>query len=353
MSALYAVLEYCYSGTNDNKWVKSDIMRQIVLLIYPGVTIGQLTGMAEVFRFANELARFLRPAAAPRYQLSYFQFSDSDSYRMDGVQIDCIKQLPEQIDALLIPGSYAHQASELAAQISYFRQHRAWFRQLERQGSVIASSCNGSFGLAATGLLDQQQATTCWFLAEFFQQQFPTVTLDATATVKRAGQCYTAGATSAYLSLCLALIQHFDGVRFAAQLAKVLLIEPALHGQAPFLSVDQLVHHDDARIAEVQLYLRNHLAEPLDLQQLAARFAMSSRTLIRRFKAATGETPMAWLQKLRIDKAKMLLESSNMSVEQLTKAIGYEDVSSFRKLFQQFTRLTPKAYRNQFSLNPD
>ena len=93
-------------------------MRQVVLLIYPGVTIGQLTGMAEVFRFANELARFLRPAA-PRYQLSYFQFGDSDSYRMDGVQIDCIKQLPEQIDALLIPGSYAHQASELAAQISY------------------------------------------------------------------------------------------------------------------------------------------------------------------------------------------------------------------------------------------
>jgi transcriptional regulator GlxA family with amidase domain len=332
--------------------VKSDMVRQVVMLIYPGVTIGQLTGMAEVFRFANELAHFLQPTAPARYQLSYFQLGGQSSYRMDGVQIDCAEQLPEHIDALLIPGSYAHHVSELTAQISFFQQHREWFYQLERQGCLIAAACNGSFGLAATGLLDQQQATTCWFLAEFFQQQFPAVTLDATATVKRAGYCYTAGATTAYLSLCLALVQQFDGVRFAAQLAKILLVEPALHGQAPFLSVDQLVQHNDARIAEVQVYLRNHLAEPLDLQQLSVRFAMSSRTLIRRFKAATGETPMAWLQKLRIDKAKMLLESSNISIEQLTRAIGYEDVSSFRKLFQQFTRLTPKAYRNQFSLNP-
>jgi transcriptional regulator GlxA family with amidase domain len=269
------------------------------------------------------------------------------------VQIQCATSLPAHIDAVLIPGSYAHQATELAATMNFFHQHRDWFIELERQGCLLAAACNGSFALAATGLLDQQQATTCWFLAEFFQQQFPAVRLDAAAVVKRAGHCLTAGATTAYLSLCLAVIQQFDGTRFASQLAKILLIEPAIHGQAPFLSVDQLVHHTDERIADVQAYLRNHLAEPVDLQQLAARFAMSSRTLIRRFKAATGETPMAWLQKLRVDKAKMLLESSNLSVEQLTRAIGYEDVSSFRKLFQQYTRMTPKAYRSQFTLQTD
>ena len=114
------------------------------------------------------------------------------------------------------------------------------------------------------------------------------------------------------------------------------------------MSVQQMVSHQDDRIAAVQLYLRKHLAEPLDLQQLAQRFAMSGRTLIRRFKSATGDTPMAWLQKLRIDKAKNLLETTLLPLEQLTQQVGYEDVSSFRKLFQQYTQMTPKAYRDHF-----
>ncbi len=202
--------------------------------------------------------------------------------------------------------------------------------------------------MAATGLLDGGEATTCWFLAEYFQQLFPQIQLKAAETVSRSGNCFTAGATTAYLQLCLQLLTEFDGGRFSGQLAKILLVQPAFQSQAPFLSVQQLISHQDDRIAAVQAYLRKHLAEPLDLQQLAGKFAMSGRTLIRRFKAATGDTPMAWLQKLRIDKAKALLETTRLPLEQLTQQVGYEDVSSFRKLFQQYTQMTPKAYRDHF-----
>lgn len=324
-------------------------MRQIVILLYPGVALGQLTGMAEIFRFANELARYLDPGAATeRYQVRFYQFGAGADYQADALHIACDTSLPAQIDALLIPGSYAHQPAELAEVTALFRRHSAWFRQLTAAGTLIGAGCNGSFALAATGLLNAGEATTCWFLSEYFQHLFPQVKLTPEVTVCRSGRCFTAGATSAYLQLCLQLITEFDGSRFSRQLAKIMLVEPALQSQAPFMSVQQMVSHQDERVAAVQLYLRKHLAEPLDLQQLAQRFAMSGRTLIRRFKSATGDTPMAWLQKLRIDKAKSLLETTLLPLEQLTQQVGYEDVSSFRKLFQQHTQMTPKAYRDHF-----
>ncbi len=324
-------------------------MKQVLVLVYPGVALGHLTGMAEVFRFANQLASYLDPLAVqPRYQVQFYHLSGEPGYQAGALQINCITVLPEQIDAVLIPGSYAYQAPELQQIMQLFRTHRDWFHLLRQQGTLLGAGCIGSFALAATGLLDGGEATTCWFLAEYFQQLFPQIQLTAEATVSRNGRCFTAGATTAYLQLCLQLITEFDGVRFSSQLAKILLVEPAFHSQAPFLSVRQLVSHQDERIAAVQQYLRKHLAEPLDLQQLALRFAMSSRTLIRRFKSATGDTPMAWLQKLRVDKAKYLLETTLLPLEQLTLQVGYEDVSSFRKLFQQYTQMTPKAYRNHF-----
>lgn len=324
-------------------------MKQLFVLVYPGVAVGHLTGMAEVFRFANQLARYLDPLAAQeRFSVQFCHLAGATSYQAESLQVSCIGQLPDQLDALLIPGSYAHRAEELNQVTALFTEHRQWFLQLQAKGTLIAAGCNGSFGLAATGLLDGGEATTCWFLAEYFQQLFPKVRLNAAETVSRSGNCFTAGATTAYLQLCLQLLTEFEGARFSRQLAKILLVQPAFLSQAPFLSVKQMISHQDDRIAAVQAYLRKHLAEPLDLQQLAEQFAMSGRTLIRRFKAATGDTPMAWLQKLRIDKAKALLETTRLPLEQLTQQVGYEDVSSFRKLFQQYTQMTPKAYRDHF-----
>lgn len=338
-----------YSGKIDILNAKSDTMKTIVVLVYPEVAVGQLTGMAEVFRFANQLAAYLQPDSPPLYQVFFYQLDGNTSYQSAELSVHCVSSLPQQLDAVLLPGNYVHHRSGLAELAQLFQQHSSWFARIQAQGCWLGAACNGTFALASTGLLDGAQATTCWFLADHFRQQFPQVQLDVNATVCRSGRNLTAGATSAYLQLCLQLIREFHGARFSNQLSKVLLVEPALHGQAPFLSVQQLISHQDERIIAVQQYLQRHLAEPVELQQLAQQFAMSGRTLIRRFKAATGDTPMAWLQKLRIDKAKALLESTQLPLEQLTSEVGYEDVSSFRKLFQQYTRMTPKAYRAQFS----
>ena len=159
-------------------------MKSLLVLVYPGVALGHLTGMAEVFRFANQLAQYLDPLSLqPRYQVQFYHLSGASSYQADGLQVTCTTQLPAQIDALLIPGSYAHQAPELEQVMTLFRTHKDWFSNLQQQGTLLAAGCNGSFALAATGLLDGGEATTCWFLAEYFQQMFPQVHLKAEVAV--------------------------------------------------------------------------------------------------------------------------------------------------------------------------
>lgn len=339
-----------YSGISDTFRVKIDKMRQVIIVVYPGVSLGQLTGMAEIFRFANELAHFQQQGAGQDlYQVQYYQLGGGPHYDAGPLQLSCCPELPASVDCWLIPGSYAHMREQLLQVTALFSEHAALFRQQALAGSVIGAGCNGTFALAATGLLDGGLATTCWFLADYFQQTFQDITLDAQSSVRRSGVCLTAGASTAYIQLCLQIIADQQGSRFASQLAKLLMVEPAGQSQAPFLSVQQLLSHQDEKIANIQQYLRQRLAQPLELSQLASEFAMSSRTLSRRFKAATGLTPMAWLQKLRIDKAKQLLENTMLPLEQLTLQVGYEDVSSFRKLFQQYTQMTPKAYRAHFA----
>lgn len=325
--------------------------RQMVLLVYPKISLAQLLGMQELIGFANELYRFQHPGAEPLYHCSLYQLGGEPSYSAGAVTLHCETSLPAAIDTLLIPGSLQHEAAELAELSRQFSQHKPWFEQLKRQGTRLAAGCNGTFALAATGLLDHEKATTCWFLEQHFRQMFPKIQLCAEHLVCSSGNgLYTAGATTGYVQLVLQLIREHQGARFVSQLSKLMLNEPASISQAPYMSVQQLVPHQDAKVADVQLHLQRHLAQELDLVSLAQRFYMSPRTLIRRFKQATGDTPMAFLQKLRIEKAKKMLETSLLPVEDIMQGVGYQDLSSFRKLFLQYTSLTPKNYRERFYL---
>ncbi len=325
-------------------------MNQVVIVIYPGVCLGQVCGMQDYFRFCNELARHQNPEQGPLYQVQLMHISSELQYQDGIISLNCLPLSLQDASLVLIPGSYAHSSSALIAIAQKFQQQQALFSAVHQKGVPIAASCNGSFALAATGLLNDKSATTCWFLADFFRELYPQVALTVDEKVQQADGLYTAGATSAYIELCLYLTQLQQGARFSQQMAKIMLTDPHCASQAPYLTLQQLLPHQDDKIAQVQQYLRSHLAQNIELTALADHFAMTPRTLLRRFKQSTGDTPMAYLQKLRIEKAKHLLESSLLPVEQLLPVVGYEDLSSFRKLFQQYTSLTPKAYRDRFYL---
>jgi transcriptional regulator GlxA family with amidase domain len=327
-------------------------MIQVSIVLYPGVASGQVCGIADYFRFCNDLARFQQPdMTEPLYQVQLMEINSQSQLQAGMMNFQCQPLDFQHSQLIVIPGSYAHSSTELKVVISMFAQAREHFLRAYQRDIPIAASCNGSFALAATGLLDGKTATTCWFLAEFFRYFFPQVQLQVDHKVAEHTGLYTAGATNAYIQLCLALTQQLQGGRFSQQMAKIMLTDPHCSSQTPYLTLSQMMPQRDEKIQQIQQYLQDHLAENIELTQVANHFAMTQRTLIRRFKQSTGDTPMAYLQKLRIEKAKQLLESSQLPIEDLLNVVGYEDLSSFRKLFQQYTSLTPKAYRDRFYLS--
>lgn len=325
-------------------------MTTVTILLYPNVSVAQVSGFIDLFRFANDLWQYQHPGSRDLYRIELADLSGQQQYQTGHLTFQCLRSIPARTEVLLIPGSYAHEPVSLAGLIELFQGHSHKFKQLAEQGILIGACCNGTFGLAATGLLNSHTATTCWFLTDYFQRCFPKVKLHAEQAVVQSDRFCTAGATTSYIQLGLLVTQLNQGSVFSQQLAKLLVTESATLQQGPFLSVQQLVPHQDQQISDVQSYLRQHYAKEIALSEIADKFAMSERTLIRRFKQATGDTPMAWLQKVRVDKAKQLLETTLLPIDDLPQAVGYADLSSFRKLFQHYTTLSPKVYRERFYL---
>jgi transcriptional regulator GlxA family with amidase domain len=224
-----------------------------------------------------------------------------------------------------------------------------WLGKQGHNGACLCSVCAGAFLLAKTGLLAGKQATTHWNLADHFAIRFPEVILRKEKMLVDEGACITAGGVSAYLDLGLYLISRFASFELASKLSKLLLIDPSRRLQTPYQTFSWNKVHGDKDIKTVQDWLEENPDQPVTISALAARAGLGERTFIRRFKRATGETPLSYLQQLRIEKARRLLETTSLAVEEITLKSGYEDISSFRKLFKRQTGLSPSAYRKRFS----
>lgn len=225
-----------------------------------------------------------------------------------------------------------------------------WLAEQGAKGACLCSACAGAFLIAQTGLLAGKRATTHWNLAGEFARRFPDVILKREKMLVDEGDIVTAGGVTAYLDLALHLVGRFGSPQLAASLSRLLLIDPARYLQSPYRQYSYTKGHGDERVVEVQKWLEEDCTRPVSLKDLADRARLGERTLMRRFKKATGDTPLKYLQQLRIDKARMLLESTSETIESITMAIGYEDVSSFRKLFTRLTGLSPAEYRRRFTI---
>lgn len=223
-----------------------------------------------------------------------------------------------------------------------------WLQLQHQQGSYIASMCTGAFVVAQAGLLDGRCATTHWAFSEQFAQRFPRVKLQTERTVTDDGQVMCSGGSTSGSDLLLHLIRKFSSPQLAAECAKKLLVDVSARSQAPYSSTTFKKNHTDADILKIQICLERRLASPIVLEQVADEFGLGMRNFIRRFKEATDQTPIQYVQNLRIEKAKLLLESTREAFDQITFHVGYEDGSSFRRLFKQRVGLAPSAYRKRF-----
>ena len=223
-----------------------------------------------------------------------------------------------------------------------------WLKHHYDQGADIAGFSTGAYFLAEAGILNNKQATTHWGFAEPFKARYPQVKLTPEQLITADGNVFCAGGTVACLDLCLFFLERYFGNEYASETASSAVVDAVRNSQLAYDLARSKKYHQDEDVLAIQAWLEEHYSESINLESLSDQFNMSTRTFKRRFKLATGETPLAYLQSLRIEGAKKKLELSTESIEKISEQIGYEDMAFFSKLFKRLTGLSPTQYRKKF-----
>ena len=223
-----------------------------------------------------------------------------------------------------------------------------WLKKWHARGTAIAAVCSGVGLLAETGLLNGRRATTHWGIAERLRAKYPQVNWMPELLVTEDRDLYCGGGMNAALDLSLYLAERFCGHEIAVQAAKALLLETPRSWQSGFAITPLNTAHQDAAIARAQEWLHKNLHRVFPMESPAEHVGMSARNFVRRFKAATGDSPIEYLQKVRVAAAKRLLENSHRTIQEISEAVGYQDVAFFRSLFKRLTGIPPASYRERF-----
>lgn len=261
---------------------------------------------------------------------------------------DVVFAEPRSFDVIIVP--------DLAVETGFDPRGRwpaacAWLRAQYEGGTVVCSVCTGSILLAEAGLLEGLEATTHWGAQRLFESRYPAVKLAAERILVPAGpehRLITSGGSASWADLVLYLIARFCGREQAVRAAKVFVLGDRSDGQLPFSAMMRPRRHGDAAIDGCQAWIAEHYATPSPVAAMVERSGLAERTFKRRFRAATGYTPIEYVQTLRIEEAKHLLETTSMPLDEVSAEVGYRDPSSFRRLFKRLTGVSPARYRQRF-----
>lgn len=322
-------------------------MPKINFLVFENCMASGIIGPREVLSIANSIAEERSDSIAC---FEGFEVASSEGIEVCGfagsrVEVGC-KLSDINPDILIIPPCFGDVDPLLNDQtVKKFLLERI------DKGTVVATVCAGSFLLAGTGYLDRKIATTHWKLADNFRKRFPQVDLQPQQMLIDGGGYICAGGAMAWQDLALHLISRFMGRDVASSCAKILVMDSTRHVQTPYFMFDQQKEASgfaDKNITEVQKWMQENYRESISTEEMARLAGLGMRTFLRRFKRATGLTPGSYLQQLRVEAARHLLEVSNKGVDEITIMIGYENSSSFRRLFKKKTGLNPGEYRSRF-----
>lgn len=321
-------------------------MIKIAILAYDNCLQSGIAGMLDLFTLANWEKKRLQPEQGSpfcRTELVTLDGEPVTSFNRQQVSANTGIEACEDIDLLIVPGIMGRPEVLLEQ-----KELTSWIVEQHQRGVIVASACSGAFLLAAGGLLKGRPATTHWQLADRFRMRFPQVDLQIDRLVIDDDRCLTAGGTSAHTDLALYLIEKFGTKRLADACAQMMLIDRSRRDQAPFVRFRGCREHIDEPILKVQQWLDRYYREKVTVRVMAKRSGLNERTFLRRFKRATGEAPLEYLQRLRVEKAKQMLLTTDESLENITNAVGYIDLSSFRRLFRQIVGMSPTVYRQRF-----
>jgi transcriptional regulator GlxA family with amidase domain len=315
---------------------------EIGLVIYPGAQMAAVLGMTDFLTLAGRIAsEQANGRQIPSLRISHWQLQNGEDIPVrvldtaPGVEgTPNVLIMPPRLDAPIEP----HEAAPFVN----------WLLERHGTGTLLGSICTGAFLLGETGLLSGRCITTHWTFEETFQARFPEARTDADRLLIDDGDIITAGGAMAWTDLVLKLIDRHLGPVVMMETARRLLVDPPGREQSYYSAFSPRLNHGDGAILKVQHWLQATEAKDGDLATLATQAGLEERTFLRRFQKATGLTTTEYCQRLRVGKARELLQSSPLTADQVAWEVGYSDLGAFRKVFTRIVGLTPTEYRKPF-----
>ena len=322
-------------------------MKKITILAIRNTIATTVMGPMDVFFQTGQLWNHIN-------QMPLTPYFDVEIASQDGNPVKCLNNVliqphravndVSETDLILIPS-----ITNIEKTIKYSTDILSWLKHHYLKGTRIASVCTGAFLLAQTGLLNGKTATTHWGFVDEFRAMFPDVNLKPERIITDEGDLFCAGALSAGIDLSVYLVEKFCGHDIAIQCSKSLLHDMGRESQAPYSVFQFQKKHTDKGIIASQKWIEDHFQEEIDFTVVAKANAMSRRTFERRFKKATGDTPLFYLQRTRVEEAKRLMESTRETFDGICYRLGYENSNHFREVFKKHTGLLPSEYQRKFN----
>ena len=224
-----------------------------------------------------------------------------------------------------------------------------WIGKQYKEGAEVASMCSGAFLLASTGLLDGKSCSTHWVFADTFRARFPKVNLQADQLITDENGIYTNGGAYSFLNLAIYLVEKYYDRQTAIYCSKILQIEMDRNSQSAFAIFTGQKMHGDETVKKAQSYIESKLHEKISVEHLSSRFAVGRRNFDRRFIKATGNTPLEYMQRVKIESAKKAFETNRKTINEVMYEVGYSDVKAFREVFKKITGMSPLEYKERYN----
>ena len=224
-----------------------------------------------------------------------------------------------------------------------------WLKEQYKHGAEIASICSGAFMLASSGLIDGKSCSTHWAFADTFRNMFPKVKLQPEKLITDENGIYTNGGGYSFLNLAIYLVEKYYDRQTAIFCSKIFQIEIDRQSQSAFTIFTGQKQHGDEIVQQAQAYIENKLDEKISVEDLSSRFAVGRRNFDRRFIKATGNTPLEYSQRVKIEAAKKTFETSRKTINEVMYEVGYLDVKAFREVFRKITGMSPLEYRSKYN----
>ncbi len=322
-------------------------MKKISLLVHEDIYSSSVASVIDLFAGANWCLE--QSGQSPAFKLELVSEKENNIALDVPARFICYRTIEKvtRTDLIIVPGFNGDSKAILKKYSATIN----WIKEMNRSGTEIASMCVGSFFLAEAGLLNGKTATSHWAATDEMQLRYPLIKVKSDRVITDQDGIYTGGGAFAALKLILYLIEKFCGRETALLVSKQFSIDLDPASQAHFAIFTGQRQHNDDDILKSQAYIEQNYSTNISIGQVSALTNTSMRNFIRRFKAATNNTPIEYLQRVRIEAAKKALEDKNLPLNEVVNITGYEDIKTFRMVFKKMTGLSPSDYRKRYAIN--